>query len=369
MNVPTSPNRSQLTERLVVELGAAFQQRAVYAHDHPQVERALARTVAAFEAWRALAGTNEVSLILLEDQLIVEHQALPEDAMWGRGLLQAFHRYEIRGLSLLSGLSTTELGRFLDAVQAAKGATSTRHIAVGQAGYAASDGATEGSSGPATSAPASWLSSEQFESGRAELVAMANGAATRVDRLRSLVARLARSAEEGALAPLRLKAADANDRAFLHGLSVALGTLRLGRALRLDGVVLEELALAALVHDVGYLEPGAPDGDPGARRRSHPVRGAARLSALEGMPDLAVLVAYEHHLRFDGEQNYPRMAVPRQPVAAARIVAVADTWETLRGQGDVGPEDAIATLRARAGTYLDPALVELFAALVLPQPS
>jgi len=64
------------------------------------------------------------------------------------------------------------------------------------------------------------------------------------------------------------------------------------------------------------------------------------------------------------------MTVRRKPIAAARVVAVADTWETLRSQGESRPADALATLSSRAGTFLDPALVELFGELVLsPGPS
>jgi HD-GYP domain-containing protein (c-di-GMP phosphodiesterase class II) len=96
------------------------------------------------------------------------------------------------------------------------------------------------------------------------------------------------------------------------------------------------------------------------------VRGAERLAALEGIPDVAVLVALEHHLRFDGAPSYPSTVGPGRPAAAARVVAVADTWETLRSRGDAGPAESLAVLRARAGTFLDPALVELFADVVLP---
>jgi response regulator RpfG family c-di-GMP phosphodiesterase len=84
------------------------------------------------------------------------------------------------------------------------------------------------------------------------------------------------------------------------------------------------------------------------------------------MPDTAVLVALDHHRRFDGAPSYPSMAVPRRPVAAARVVAVADAWETLRGLGETRPAEALGILRGRAGTFLDPTLVELLAELVLP---
>lgn len=367
MNTPVSPGRAQLTERLVVDLGAAFQQRAFYVPDHPQVQRALARSVAALAAWCAHAATAEVSLILLEGQLLVDRQAIPEEAQWARGLLQAFRRYGIRGLTLLAGLDATELGLFFETCPTAQGPTPSPHILIGQAGFAGGDSPESSTGGGATlRAGPSWLSPEQLATARDELLAVAAGAVTRIDRLRSLVTRLARSAEAGALDPLRLQAADVDDRAFLHGLGVALATLRLARALGLTGDALEELALAGLVHDVGYLEAAPAGEDPAERRRRHPIGGAARLAALEGIPDIAVLVAYEHHLRFDAKPNYPPLTVPRQPVAVARIVAVADTWETLRSQGETPPEEALAILRARAGTFLDPALVDLFAELILP---
>lgn len=367
MNLPANPGRAQLVERLVVDLGAAFQQRAVYAAGHPQVQRALDRAIAAFAAWCQHEAASEVSLLTLEGQLLVDRQAIPDDSTWARGLLQIFRRYEIHGLTLITGLDAAELASFCDACQSAKGAATTDHILIGRAGFAAGEvidgAATVGV--PVRVAP-KWLTAEQMAEARAELVAVAGGTTTHIERLRALVSRLARSAELGALEPLRLEAADSADRAFLHGLAVALGTLRLARALGLKGETLDALALAGLLHDIGYLEAAPEAESAGERRELHPIRGAARLAAIEGLPDLAALVAYEHHLRFDRQPNYPPIPEPRAPLAAARLVAVADSWETLRSQGGLSEDEALTALRARAGTYLDPTLVELFAALLEP---
>ncbi len=224
--------------------------------------------------------------------------------------------------------------------------------------------------GKGSSRPPSVISPDQVEGARAELRAIASGAVKRVDRLRSLIAQLARSAEAGSLDSAQLASAHVDDREFLHGLAVALATLRLARALRVEGKALEDLALAGLLHDVGYLEAAGAGESPAQRRILHPIRGAARLAALEGIPDVAVLVAYEHHLRFDAAPNYPSMTARRKPIAAARVVAVADTWETLRSQGESRSADALALLGTRAGTFLDPTLVELFGELVLsPRPT
>ena len=92
------------------------------------------------------------------------------------------------------------------------------------------------------------------------------------------------------------------------------------------------------------------------------MRGALRLAAMEGLPESVVLAAYEHHLRWDSAENYPRLSAPRRPAAPARVVAVADTWSTLRGSGGATPAEAAAILRDRAGGFLDPDLVEAFLA-------
>ncbi len=367
---PAPPGRAERTERLVIELGAAFQQRAVYSREHPQVARAIARTLTAFTTWCAEETTSEVAIVTLEDQLLVDRHAIPEESPWARGLLQAFRRYSIRGMTLVRGLDDAELARFFDSCSSPTGPAGSTHLLLGQAGFSATE---IGDNATAVGVPLrvvpAWLTAEQRAEARADLVATAAGTASRIDRLRALVSRLARAAESGGLDPLRLNLEGSDDAAFVHGLAVALASLRLGRALELQGEALDELALAAMVHDIGYLEPPLPEESPAERRERHPIRGAARLAALEDVPEVAVLVAYEHHLRFDGIANYPATSTPRSPGAAARLVAVADTWETLRSRGELSHEEALAGLRSRAGTFLDPALVELFAELLSPTPA
>lgn len=374
MNASGTPDRAAIRQRLVVELGAAFHLRASYAPDHPQVRGVLVRVCDAFVAWCTSTGGAEASLLLLEGHFLVDREAIPDDANWASGLHRAFDRNGIQGLTLLAGLDEPELGAFLDGCQGPQGPRSSRHIQVGRAGFAASETPeVAGDRGPGPGSPptgaAATISPEQVEGACAELRAVGGGSATRIERLRSLVAELARSAEAVALDSLRVAAAHVDDREFLHGLAVALSTARLGRALGLGGKVLEDLSLAGFLHDVGHLEAGGPGESRAQNRGRHPVRGAVLLAALEGIPDVAVLAALDHHLRFDGAPGYPLLAAARKPVVAARVVAVADTWETLRAHGETRPAEAVAILRSRAGNFLDPALVELMAELVLPPPA
>ncbi len=362
-------------ERLVVELGAAFQQRAVYPSGHPQVQRSIERAIAAHRTLLdGLPGALETTLLAVEGQLLVDHQPLPEEATWSRGLLQGIGRHGLSGITLLDGLDSGELSGFLDRCQSAEGPSASRHILIGRVGFAldVADAATaqelqERPAGPPLAR------TEELAAGRTDFASIGVGAAaggapagaaadTGVDRLRTLVGALARAAAGARLESPRLSLATPADREFAHGMATALGTLRLARALGLEADALTDLGLAALLHDVGRLEAGATGGAAGLR--AHPVLGAARIAAIPGAPAVAILVAYEHHLRVDGVANYPALPETRAPSAATRIVAVADTWATLRGQGRLPAAEAARMLRERSGSYLDPALVLTFTALL-----
>ena len=358
-----SNERQEAVERLVVELGVAFQNRGVYPSGHPALRGALARAVAAHWAMLAQADDpDETTLLVVEERLLVDRVPVAEDAAWSRVLLLAFARHRFSGLTLLAGLDGDELAAFLDSCHAESGPQPSRHLVIGRVG------SIDAEVGPALGVePVERLPPlarpEELAAGREDFAAVAAWSAPDLDGLRSLVAALARAAAGVRLAPPRLATVDAGDREFLHGLATALGTLRLGRALGLDGDRLHDLGLAGLLHDVGRLEAPPPLAG-AAALHAHPVVGAAQLAATPGAPAVAVVVAFEHHLRFDRAPHYPRLPEPRRPSAAAQLVAVADTWDTLRGRGRLPREEAARQLRQRAGTYLNPALVEVFSALL-----
>ncbi len=350
MNAAGGPE--QAVERLVVHLGAALQQRAVYPPGHPQLVKAIDAAAAAHGALLAAAGARETVIMVVEERLLVDRRPVPEEATWARALLAWLLRLRITGLTIAAGFDRDELSAFLDGAQRPEGPAPSAHLFIGRVGY---------SDAPAGETPAPrarpLVEPELLDRSQAALLALAAGSAHDLDPLREVVAALGRAA--GPVAPPRLPGATPEERAFLHGLTVAAGALRLARALDAGAERAEEIGLAGLLHDVGRIGGRGTWG-----LELHPVAGAARIAAVPGAPDLAVVVAYEHHLRVDGAPSYPRMATPRPPGPAARLVAVADTWDVLRNRGGVGPAEALAVLRERAGTWLDPDLVETWASIV-----
>ena len=99
---------------------------------------------------------------------------------------------------------------------------------------------------------------------------------------------------------------------FTHMVNVSILTMGQARALGIEGRLLREFGLSALMHDIGKVRTpkeilNKPDKLTDAEfviMRRHTVDGAEILRRTPEMPILAPVVAFEHHLRIDGT-GYP----------------------------------------------------------------
>ena len=169
-----------------------------------------------------------------------------------------------------------------------------------------------------------------------------------------------------------LKAIDANDsQTGAHVRRVATYALILADALGVSEDERRTIELTGLFHDIGKIHEALFDivHDPRkltpAERRAiatHPKRGAEVLAPLAHFyPDLAEGVL-AHHERWDG-RGYPRGLRGRRIPLAARVVALADTFDAITHDrryrhGRTAREAARIILRGR-GTQFDPELVDL----------
>ena len=170
-----------------------------------------------------------------------------------------------------------------------------------------------------------------------------------------------------------LDAIDANDAVTgAHVRRVAAYALILGEAADLDARMLHSIERIALFHDIGKLHEALTDIfhdqsklTPEERRavRTHPLRGAQVLAPLVGFyPDLGKGVE-AHHERWDG-MGYPRRLKGKRIPLAARIVAIADSFDSIthRRRYSAGRsfKEATTAIAEGRGTQFDPQLVDLF---------
>jgi HD-GYP domain-containing protein (c-di-GMP phosphodiesterase class II) len=93
--------------------------------------------------------------------------------------------------------------------------------------------------------------------------------------------------------------------------------------------------IAGLLHDTGMVlippeltVKGSLTPEERAKVESHSLEGA-RLILKQNGPDLAATVAYEHHMRPDGN-GYPRFLYPRDIHFASKIIGVCSAYDALR---------------------------------------
>jgi response regulator RpfG family c-di-GMP phosphodiesterase len=143
-----------------------------------------------------------------------------------------------------------------------------------------------------------------------------------------------------------------------------------GRELGLAGDDLRALWIGALLHDVGKIgvsdailkKPGALTDDEYAEMKRHPAIGGKVMDSSSFLrPGLPAVLHHQEH--WDGT-GYPSGLRGDEISLQGRIVAVVDCYDAIvtarpyRGAASDG--EALAEIRACAGTQFDPAVVDAF---------
>jgi putative two-component system response regulator len=162
---------------------------------------------------------------------------------------------------------------------------------------------------------------------------------------------------------------------YMHGHArrVSGYAVALGRRLGLDGVALEQLELAAFLHDIGkigtpdalLLKPAPLTNEERAIMQLHPERGARMLAGIPDIQDVIAAVRH-HHENYDGT-GYPEGLSSAQIPFAARIIHVADAYDAMTSprpfRQAMTHEQTLAQLEESAGTDFDPEVVRTLAGL------
>jgi len=351
---------------LLAQLARAATTRALYPADHPQSRTASAELVSALERCLRRRGEDEITFLTVDQDVILDERPLRTKSMYLRPFAKLMGRLGVQRVTLARGLSASEAEVLASAFAGIASFDGIAHVAVGRVAVALGDDGAESGSGSGGSARGGRLDDGDYDSGKGAFAGLA-GSGAGIAQLDQLVWRVVEAVASTSrsmllLAPVR----DFDEELFQHSLNTAMIAVALARALGIDGDPLHAIGFGALLHDVGKLalprqiwsQEGALDGGSWEVARLHPELGAALLAGVDGVPPLAVLVAYEHHLRWDRQPSYP--ATSRQPGLASQITAVADSWDVMVEQASPGSTTraaAIAAWSTRAGTYLDPFLV------------
>lgn len=131
-----------------------------------------------------------------------------------------------------------------------------------------------------------------------------------------------------------------------------------------------EIYIMGLLHDVGKI--GVPDSilkksgdlsdEETAKFREHPVIGANILASIKEMPSLALGVKH-HHERYDGS-GYPDGLTGSKIPEQARIIAVADAYDTMSSRDELSQSEIRDELEKGSGTQFDPNIADIMLKMI-----
>jgi HD-GYP domain-containing protein (c-di-GMP phosphodiesterase class II) len=361
----SSPLRA---ETFLRELQGAVSSRRLYAADHPrnvEIIDKLEAHVAALTATRP-----EFSALSDADRLITDDGLVESHAPVARGIFRALNQRGFDRLTVSRGVTRAELAAFIDMIATLESGgtaplTPTPHVAfsrlVRKGGTgAAGAGAWGGGYVSGGGAPLErvWLS---IERGPIEL-----------EVLEGLVLALGNTVSHNRDALIPLVTLHSHDAyTVTHITNVAVLSMALSSALGFNAAFVHDSGTAALLHDVGKLKV-PPDVLSSPTRlteaqivlmKRHPEDGARMLMGAGRLPDLAAIVAFEHHLQFDGG-GYPAVPAGWKTHIASEICHIADVYDALRSdrpyrQG-LPPETAAQMMSADSGRVFDPYVLKVF---------
>jgi len=163
-----------------------------------------------------------------------------------------------------------------------------------------------------------------------------------------------------------------------HSVRVSILSTEIARELSLPEQEIEDIRVAALLHDVGKLDvsidvirkAGKLDDDEWEQLKKHPEHGANIVEQMGGMLSNAVPIILFHHEQYNGNGYYGRKG--DQIPLGARIIAVADAFDAMTTDRPYQKArqtwEALEIIEKGKGEHFDPSIVDAFAAVMRRRP-
>jgi putative nucleotidyltransferase with HDIG domain len=367
-------DRARLADELLRRLAAAIRGVQLYAPGHPLVTRSI--TALGETLVSAHSALPSVTIGIVGEELVVGDIPIPHAAQTMGELIRRLQQAGIERIVIDRGVQSDEIMRLVETVSRSESGDQTAalsrlpHIRVGrlqveeQTDAAAGDIATF----RRLYDDAVKVAETLWESTGVEGIPDADAARGMVDSLAQAVA-------QNRTALLALTALKNYDNyTFTHMVNVSILTMGQARGVGIDGALLREFGLAALMHDIGKVKtPNEILNKPDKLTeqeyeilKKHTVDGAQILRKTPEMPTLAPVVAFEHHLRADGT-GYPSAQRAHLNLGTT-LCGIADVYDAMRSQRVYQPafptDRILAVLQRNDGKQFDQHLVRRFVQLV-----
>jgi HD-GYP domain-containing protein (c-di-GMP phosphodiesterase class II) len=373
-----TPDRMRRIHDFIRNMVSAIANVSLYTSDHRQVHRLCSK--AHENLHDAMAGEQELFFLRIEDELIFNNTPLEGSMSLGK-FNQILASRGIGHMKFLCDVSPQEIRSLAVSlsgrIASSDGVRSTEHIRLGKIDITPSnddDDLNEQGERPRIALEDIPLHeikafADMHESIRKNEQIPVTGICSIVD---ALIGNFRQTATPLlAIAPLRLL----DEYTYTHSTNVCILNIAQALSFGCTGRLLHEIGVAAMLHDIGKLfipeeiltKTGKLTPEEMEIIRQHPLKGANHLLEMAGIPKLAVICCFEHHLRYN-LTGYPTVRDDWQQNLVSQMTTVSDFFDALRTRriyrGPLDFDTVAEMMIDISGTELHPALTRNFLRLL-----
>ncbi len=366
-----------LIQEAVSALTKAMRNITFYPSEHPMVAEMIGEAARAVER---VVARGECLLKFIGGEVVIDDRPLFDVTSSIGSLVGACHNREIESILFVPGVRATEVAELVKVlasdpaeVQAQGGAAAVlgrrgvTQIAVDTLQAVERGAQGEHGVSPVRETYAGALDVMRTAVRRARLGRPLNieGAERAVEQMVEAILR-----EQSAMLGL-ISVKNYDEYTFTHALHICILCLGLGRAVGLSSAQLRELGVSALLHDVGKVfvpleilrKPDKLTPEEFTAIARHPIDGALILFGQERVPAVAPVVAFEHHLQYNGT-GYPQMPGRWEINLYSLMVSIADVYDALTTERPyrppLSPERALQMMHESERDQFEPRLLGRF---------
>lgn len=352
-------SQGNVTE-LISHIITALSNCSLYSEEHPLVGEFSEKALRVMEG---LYSDDTLTLTLLGDSLVFNDNPVTDKGAHISSFKRRLKRKGVEKIIIRKGLTFEEFKKFIAGVASTERVASSPHLSVGMVEVKfSSEGTDVGAlmSENITKVRGIYQGIAKFK--RLDMVSLEDAVAGFITTLKreTNVLRI--------VSPVK----SYSEYTYVHATNVSVLTIFQAEALGMKGENLHDVGLAGLLHDVGKMfvskevleKETKLDLEEWNAIKRHPVFGARYLATLSDVPKLALITAFEHHMKFDGSGYPDTKRRGRRQHIMSQMVAVADFFDALRAKRPyrAALESATVTqfMKEATGKDFNPVLVENF---------
>jgi HD-GYP domain-containing protein (c-di-GMP phosphodiesterase class II) len=343
---------------------------ALYSTDHPQVKSLCIQGMA--KLLEAMDQNPDISFMAVDGELIYEGNIL-RNSLYADRFAEFLENRGIESIKISRGIEVSEMEALILSLsrkgEEEQAAYSSPNIRLGKVEVPAQTPEAEAEEDPDSALPG--MTPEKSARLMEIFEQIQKHKKLKVVGLREIVAGMVEDLHDGAPAIPAGGDAASDAHKYVHPVNVCLLNLAQAREMRIEDRLLHDIGLSGMLHDIGkffipaeIVDKKEPLKDSEwALLKQHPVKGADYLLTSPGVPRLAVVAAFEHHMRFD-LSGYPEVPRGWHQNLCSQMTTISDLFDALRTRRPYRPplktDQLLFLMKSWMGTQLNPALTDKF---------